>query len=165
MKLDEIKCPKCGFMNAYGSKKCYKCNTVLRELKSCPKCAKKNDIAAKKCVSCGFDFSKKRRSVWFSLVISVLLMVFLFVCVKLGKKSIINGVGLGFRIVAVLIICSLIYVTFTYGKKEKINYAAEEEMATKNPVFNRMKLISSIAVVIGLIAAAVFIIVKFVLKK
>lgn len=166
MNKEEIKCPKCGFINAFGTKKCYKCKEPLTHgYVSCPKCAKKNKPNATKCVSCGFNLKKKRRSLLLNLVFSILLVVFLFLCVHFDKVFLVKRVSIAFKVIVVLIMIGIIYFTLTYGKKDVLTYDAEEDMNNKNPAFNRMKLISSIAVIVGITIAAITLIIVFIVKK
>lgn len=161
-----VKCPNCGFENAFGTKECYKCKKNLGvEYRVCPRCAKKNEKNTQVCTSCGFKFNKKRPGILFNLIFSVLLVVALIVCVKLNKIKAFNHISLGFRIVAVFVIISILYFTFSHGKKDTLSFDAEEEMTKKNAGLNKMKAISIIAVVVGVIFVAAFIIIKFILKK
>ena len=161
----KIKCPKCGFKNYEGSKKCVKCGALYEtETKSCPRCAKKNKLDATVCDSCGFKFTQKRRSIWFNIIFSVILVLCLCACVWLDKTGVVKRIGIGFRVVAVFIIVGLLYVTMTYGKKEQLTFDAEEEFQQKSPILNRMKAISIIAVIVGVIFVAAFVIYKYVLN-
>ena len=165
-KLKTIKCPNCGFKNAYGTKICYKCKKNLgKEYKVCPRCAKKNESDAVVCDSCGFKFNKKRPGIIFNLIFSVLLVIALIVCVKLDKIKTFNNISLAFRVIAVFVIASIIYFTFSHGQKDTLSFDAEEEMTKKNAGLNKMKAISIIAVIVGVVFAATFIIVKFIIKK
>ena len=161
-----IKCPQCGFMNAGGTKVCYKCHArIVPESITCPRCAKKNDFGTTKCVSCGFDFTKKRRSLGVHLLINLLfsiaLMLVLYFCIQRGEDELVDNFGIAFRVVAVLIIVGVLYATIVHGRKEALKYDAEEEMNDKNPRLQKLKLISSIAVVIGVTAIAIVAIVLF----
>ena len=166
MEVREIKCPKCGFKNAYGTKKCFKCHSRLdKGYISCPKCAKKNELDAKKCVSCGFNMKRKRLSLLACLIISIMVSLVLYLCVRYGKESIVGNVRIVYSIIAIIIIVGVLYSTLTYGKKDQLTFDAEEEMNDINPRLKRLKLISSIAVVITVIFVALIIIFNFVLKK
>ena len=166
MEVKEIKCPKCGFKNAYGTKKCFKCHNRLEKgYISCPKCAKKNVVNAKRCDSCGFNFKRKRLSLLACLIISVLVSLVLYMCVRFGKEEIIGNVKIVYYIIAIVVIIGVLYSTFTYGKKEQLVFDAEKEMTDNNPRLKRLKLISSIAVVITVIFVGLFIIFNFILKK
>jgi len=165
-EVKTIKCPKCGFKNAYGTKTCYKCKHNLgKEYRVCPRCAKKNEKTAQICTSCGFKFNRKRPGILFNLIFSVLLVVALIVCVKLDKIKVFNNISLAFRIIAVFVIVSILYFTFSHGKKDTLSFDAEEEITKKNAGLNKMKAISIVAVVIGVIFVAAFIIIKFIVKK
>jgi hypothetical protein len=164
--MNQIKCPKCGFTNAYGTKKCFKCHCRLEKgYISCPKCAKKNNLGVTRCVNCGCNLKKKRIGLFGSLLISLLISLALLLAVHLNKKEIIGSVRIVYVVIAVVIILSILYTTLTYGRKEITNFDAEEAMNDNNPRLLRLKLISSIAVAIGCIAVAVFVIFKFVLNK
>ena len=166
MEVNEIKCPKCGFNNAYGTKKCFKCHHRLeKSFVSCPKCAKKNDPNAVRCVSCGFNLRRKRLSLFACLCISVLIGVLLYLCVRLNKTSVLKNVRVVYSVIAAIIIAGIIRTTFTYGKKDQLKFDAEEEILDKNPRLKRMQLISSIAAVLVVLFIALFIIFKFILKK
>ena len=165
MEVREIKCPKCGFKNAYGTKKCFKCHCRLEKgYISCPKCAKKNSLDAKRCVSCGFNLKRKRLSLFACLVISILVSLALYLCVRYGREEVVGNVKIVYYIIAVIILVSVLYSTLTYGRKNQLSFDAEEEMADNNPRLKRLKLISSIAVVIMVTSIALFIIFKYILK-
>ncbi len=164
-ELSEIKCPKCGATNIEVAKKCHKCGHPFRETKSCPKCAKRNDIDAKRCVSCGFNFAKKGLPMWVNLILSLILMGVLFLCLHLDKIGVVKRVGLGFKIIAGLLVAGGLYATFTYGKKDILKLDAEEQMNKDNIALKRMKAIATIAVIIGCLFLGAFIIFKFVLNK
>lgn len=166
MEVKEIKCPKCGFNNAYGTKKCFKCHYKLsKPYVSCPKCAKKNEPNAIRCVSCGFNLKRKRLSLFACLCISILIGLVLLLCVYYKDASVLKNVKIVYYVIAGLIIASVVYKTFNYGKNDQIKLDAEEEMNDSNPRLKKMKLISSIAVIIVVAFIAVFIILKYVLKK
>jgi hypothetical protein len=132
---------------------------------SCPKCAKKNDVDAKKCSSCGFNLKRKRLSIFACLVISLLICLALYLCVRFGREGIIGNVKIVYYVFAVIIIADIVYTTLTYGRKEQLKFDAEEEMNDANPRLKRMKLISTISVVVMVIAVAFIIIYKYILNK
>ena len=165
MEAKKIKCPNCGFKNVYGTKKCFKCKKSLVSYISCPKCAKKNAADAKKCSSCGFDFKRKRLSIFACLIISLLICLVLYLCVRFGSKGILGNVKIVYYIFAVIIIMDIVYSTLTYGRKDQLKFDAEEEMSDLNPRLQRMKLISIISIVVMVLAVAFIIIYKYILKK
>ena len=166
MEVEEIKCPKCGFKNAYGTKYCFKCHHRLeKSYISCPKCAKKNDPNASRCSSCGFNLKRKRLSLFACLCISILIGVALYFAVRFKDESILKNVRIVYYVIAGLIIVGVIYRTLSYGKKEQLKFDAEEELTDTNPRLKMMKLISSIAAIIVVLFIALFIIFKFILKK
>lgn len=151
-EVKKVKCSNCGFSNVLGAKKCIKCNAKLKAVtKSCPRCAKKNDINNNKCVSCGYNFNKKRRSVWFNLIISMLLVIVLCSLLALKKMDTLNGITNILKVLAILFIVYLVYSTLTYGSKEIANYDKEKELVKENKNISKMKKYSNVAIVIGTI--------------
>jgi len=162
--MKSIKCPKCGAMNLEIAKKCYKCKKELKETKTCPRCARKNEVNAKRCVSCGFNFNRKKISIWVYLAFSLVLMGVLFLCLYLNKTGVIKRIGIGFRVIAALIVVGVLYAAFTTRKEETLKFDAEDVIKEGNIGLKRMKAASIIAVIIGTLAAGIFVILKFVLK-
>lgn len=164
-KAELIKCPRCGFKNIKGTKKCTKCRTNIDTLrKSCPKCGKINPSDIKRCVTCKFDFTKKARSIWGNLIISGLLVVVLCALVFFGKESVVEKFDFGLRVLAGFLVFVLIIKTFTYGEKHKINYSAEEELVDGNKGLNAMKAWSNLIVIIGFIFVLGFLIYYYVFR-
>ena len=167
MKMEEInkvKCGKCGFENLLGTKKCVKCHAVLKHTrKGCPKCAKVNSIDAKKCIKCGYNFERKGngilRNLFFSIGIVVILSIFLFL-----DKSLIKDIKIGFRIAAAFIVLGILNMTLTYGSQDVIKFDAEEEIKGNTGHFKRMKLFSSLMIIIGIAIAAGFLIYYYFIK-
>lgn len=150
--VKKIKCKKCGSINIYGAKVCHKCKAKLENLKSCPKCAKRNSLEAKVCSSCGFRFSKQKsakKSFFINLSISILLMVVMVLLVVFNKSGVVTDISKVLKVLAGALVLALLFSNFNYNSKDKINYTAESEMMEKNPVTNRMKIISNIVIVIG----------------
>ena len=115
------KCPKCGFMNIEGTKKCTKCHCNLdKKRKSCPKCAKYNDIEAK-------------------------------------------SISLALKICAAFIILFIVVGTFTYGRGEVVDFSAEEKIVNTKS-FNKVKLICSIIICIGILVAGGVLVYYYVIK-
>ena len=159
-------CPKCGFSNAFGTRTCYRCKAALIPEKiSCPKCATKNEYGTAKCTNCGFDFTKKRRSLKSHLLInlgfSLLLMIVLFICIKIGEDELVDNFGFAFRIVSVVIIAIVLITTITASSNKELSYDAETEMAKKNPRLVKMKKIATIASVIAVVIVAIIAIIYF----
>ena len=164
-KSKKEKCPKCGFMNIEGTKKCTKCQHSLdKKRKSCPKCAKYNDIEATRCISCGFNFEKKRHNVLFNLFFSILLFELLSVLAYFEFKGLLKNINLALKICAGLLILFIIIGTITYGKDEIVDFSAEEKMVNTKS-FNKVKLICSIIVCIGILIAGGVLLYFYVIKK
>ena len=162
-KLAKVKCHKCGFENVKGTFRCIKCKTPLSETKSCPKCAKRNKVDAVRCCSCGYKFNKKRRSVFFNLIVSILLVVVLALMVYFKHSGAVSNINSILKIVATLSVFGLLYGTINYGKSEVVKFSAEEEMMD-NEKFELLKKISNIAIIIGTILAVGFLIYYYFIK-
>ena len=155
----QIKCPKCGFINIKGTKKCTKCrHDIDNTRKSCPKCGKINYNNVKYCVSCKYNFEKKRKSIWFNLLISIFIVVVLCLLAFFGKEAIVEKFSLGLSVLAGFALFVLVVRMFSFGKNETINYSAEEEMQDNNKSIAKMKKLSNVAVVIGGILVFIFLI-------
>lgn len=149
------KCSKCGFENVYGTKLCYRCHEPLQGMISCPRCAKKNEEGTKKCVRCGYSFTRKKRSIWFNLIAAGILVIVLSILLVLGYTGFIKKVKIGFRVLAIVMVALIFFLTFNYGKKDVVSYEMEEKV--ENPTLQLLKRISNIAVIIGFILAFIFI--------
>ena len=158
-KKQLIKCPKCGFNNIIGTRKCSKCKTHIDDnRKVCPKCGKVNFAKVKKCTTCKFDFTKKRRTVWANLVISLLIIIILSLLVFFGKEGIVEKFSFGLRVIAGFGIFVLFVQKFTFGSEDTINYSAEEEMFDDRKGFAIMKRWSNRAIFIGAILVFLFLV-------
>jgi len=155
MTNEKIECPKCGFKNIKGTKVCHKCHSVIRRTKSCPRCAKRNEIDVLKCVNCGYKFNKKERSIFFNLIISLLIIFLLLLLVYFKKANIVKDIRILLQVISVIAILIILYVTLNYGRKEQVNFSAEEEHVNTDPKFLKMKKISKISIIIGLLIAFV----------
>lgn len=149
--IKKVKCSNCGFDNVLGTKKCVKCNTMLKtNKKSCPKCAKINDIGALKCVSCGYKFKGKKRGMLANLIISFIIVAVLITLSVLEHKGIVSYITKGLKALSLLFIVYIVYSSLSYGSKDIANYkGAEKEMIKENKKFTKMKRISNIAVILG----------------
>jgi len=154
-KKNLVSCPKCGFENTKHLKNCLSCGEKLAGAKSCPRCAKINLKNAKTCVNCGFKFYKSKKATIASLLFSSVLLLILSLLLLFGQKEVVKDFLTGFRWIAVLIIVLIVVSTFTYGRKEKIDYDSHNEARKYDLIFK--KLIAKIAIVIGLVIAAIFI--------
>lgn len=161
-ELEKIKCSKCGFENVKGTNVCAKCKAPLVATKSCPKCAKKNKLDATRCVKCGYKFGK-RKSIWFNLIVSILLVLVLSFMAYYEYRGAINNINSIFKILAVIFIFALLYGTINYGKGEIIKFSAEQEMMD-NEKFDLLRKISNIAIVIGTILVVGFLIYYYFIK-
>ena len=164
-KKDFIICPNCGFRNINGTRKCSKCRKDIDTLrKSCPKCGKINYNNVKYCVSCKFDFTKKRRSVLFNLIISLLIVGVLFLLVFFGKEGFVSKFNVGLKVLAGFSVFVLFVKTFTYGDKHIINYSAEEEIVEKQKKLISMKKWCNIAIIVGGILAFAFLVYYYIFR-
>ena len=150
-KKNLVKCPKCGEDNIKSMEKCLMCGEALKGAKSCPRCAKINQGDAKKCVNCGFPFTGKKKAVLFSLALSIGLLVVLFVLLVLGQKTIVYRFTKTFRFLSIGLIVLILISMFTYGKKEKVDYAAKYNGEVV--VFKGKKFFSLLLVLVGLVLA------------
>lgn len=162
-ELEQEKCPNCGFMNIKLTKKCTKCNYDLDEHnKSCPRCGRIQPNSYKKC-ECGFSFSRKKRSIIGNLIITLVIMALLLVVFNLNN-SLFDKFSFGLKVVLVFGIVVMVIKTFTKVDEDAIAYSAEAEMAEHHKSIYKMKKISNIAIIIGAIAIAVFLICYYVFK-
>lgn len=163
--VKQIKCPKCGFLNMKGTRTCSKCHTNIDSYrKSCPKCGKINANNVKRCVSCKYNFMKKRKSIWFYLIISLIFMVVLFLLVYFCKDGFYKKFNLVLKVFSGFMILAILVNTLTYGSKDKINYTAEDEMLYDYKKFNGMKRFSSIAIIVGGILAIIYLIYYYIFR-
>ena len=163
IKIEKVKCSKCGFENIKGTKVCIKCKTPLAKTKSCPKCAKRNKIDAVRCDKCGYKFNRKKKSIWFNLIISTLLVIVLALMVYYEHSGAVNNISNVLKILAALFIFSLLYGTINYGKSDIIKFSAEEEMMD-NEKFALLKKISNIAIIVGTVLVVGFLIYYYFIK-
>lgn len=158
--FEKVKCNNCGFVNIKGTKTCSRCHTNIDSFKkSCPRCGKVNSNNVKKCVNCRFDFTKKRKSIWFNLFLSLLVVGILFALNYLNHEAIVENFSFALKIICGFIVFAIIVNIFTYGAKDKINYAAEDEIIVKHKKLDNMKKRSNIVIVCG---AVVVIIILFI---
>ena len=162
--ISKVKCGKCGFENILGAKKCSKCHSQLAHTrKGCPRCAKVNSIDAKKCVKCGYSFEKKNNNILKNLIVSVVIVLILFLFLKYDS-SLSKDISIGFKIAAGFIIFGILSSTFNYASSEVVKFQAEEEITTNTAKIKRMKLFSSLMVIIGIMIAAGFLIYYYIIK-
>lgn len=158
-KSQLIECPKCGFKNIVGTRKCSKCKTHIdKNRKVCPKCGKVNYSSINKCSTCNFNFATKKRSIWANLIISILIIVVLSLLVLFGKEEIVERFSFGLQVLAGFGVFVLIIKMFTFGDKDTINYSAEEEMIDDRKGFGIMKRWSNRAILIGAIIVFLFLV-------
>ena len=163
-EINRVKCGKCGFYNMLGTKKCVKCHAVLAKTrKGCPKCAKVNTIDAKKCVGCGYNFEKGGNSIFKNLLISAILVLILMFFLTVDK-SLAKDISIGFKIGAAFIILGILNMTLNYGKKDVVKFDAEDEIRSNTGKMKRMKLFSSLMIIIGIMIAAGFLIYFYFIK-
>jgi hypothetical protein len=156
-ELEQIKCPKCGYKNIKISKRCTKCRYQLDDTKkSCPRCGRRVEQNSSKC-ECGFKFTKKRRSVLGNLLLSIFVMVLLII-VSTINKGYVEHFSLGIKVVLGFCVFVIIVRTLNNAEDEKISYSAEEEIVDKHKTILRMKMASNIAIIIGAIGVAAFLI-------
>ncbi len=153
----KVKCPKCGFLNAYGTIRCSKCRTDLKIYKSCPRCAKVNSVEVDRCVSCGYNFNRKEKGLLFNFILSVLLVVALFV-VNYLDPSAFAGFTKNMKRVAVFVIIIILIATLTYGKKDIKKYSAEEQIIENQKLIQFRKYTS---IILGILLAALFVFISF----
>lgn len=155
--LEQIKCPKCGFMNLKLTKKCTKCKQSLDDMtKSCPKCGKIKKKDTIRC-DCGFNFNKKRRSLLGNIIIAVIIMVLLFVVLKIND-GILEEFNFGLKVILIFaVVVMFIKTIFNFGD-DVVSYSAETEIVENSKSLSKMKKISNIAIIVGGIAVAIFLI-------
>ncbi|MGN0966170.1 MAG: zinc ribbon domain-containing protein [Candidatus Coprovivens sp.] len=157
-KKNLIKCPNCGEENIKSMKHCLMCGTELAGSKSCPRCAKINKGDARQCENCGFKFTSKKKAVIASLGFSGILLIVLTLLLIFGKTSVVSNFTNVFRVLSVVIVVIILISTFTYGKKEVVDYAAKYN-GYSQPLQTR-KLIVTFVAILG-VAIAGFIVYYF----
>lgn len=165
IKVDEnslVTCPNCGSQNIKRVNKCLMCGQKLVGAKSCPKCAKVNVRDAKKCINCGFKFTNKKISVLISFIFCVMLALTLSLLIVFRKDRIVINFIDSFRWVAVGIIVIIVIRTFTYGRKEIIDYDSKYNINKR--VFLNWRRLSGIIALLGFIIAGILIYVMFLAK-
>ena len=165
IKVDEnslVTCPKCGSQNIKRVNKCLMCGQKLVGAKSCPKCAKINTGDAKKCVNCGFKFTNKKTAVLISFIFCVMLAFTLFLLIVFRKDRIVINFIDFFRWVAGGIIIIIVIRTFTYGRKEIIDYDSKYNINKR--AFLNWKRLSYIIAVLGFIIAGILVYMMFFAK-
>lgn len=155
MEVKKVKCSKCGFLNVSGTEVCVKCKTPLKKTRSCPRCAKKNKIENDRCENCGYKFGRKRGTILFNLIISLLLVGVLSLLVYFKHNGAVSNFSNGLKVLSGLFICLLLYGTINYGRKDINKFSAEEEFVD-NDRFDLLKKISNIAIIIGTIVVVCF---------
>lgn len=160
----DLKCPNCGFSNHEGSRKCGKCGQLIKKYKSCPKCAKKNKLEAKKCVNCGYRFISNKHLVINNIIFSVFLILFLYFIVLLDFDFMKNEIGLFFRIIAIVLICFILYKTFNYGSKEIVDYGKNVDIKLDKKRYDELKKVSIISIISGTIVIIVILIYFLLIK-
>ncbi len=149
-KKEYVKCPRCGFENIKGTKKCSKCKKDIDSIrKSCPKCGKINANNVKRCGNCKYDFAKKKRSIWFNLLISILIIGILCLLVYLDKEGLVKKFSLALKVLAGFSVFVIFIKFLTYGKNDIINYTAEDEILDNQKSLNIMRRWSNIAIIMG----------------
>ncbi len=161
MKVKKRICKICGKENEKDVTSCVFCKTSFDTRKSCPRCAKRNFLSNEKCDNCGFSFTRKSMGLVRNFLLSFFLVFVLYLFLFLHKERMVEHITLGLKIGALFLFISVLLSTFTYGKKEKIRYSAEEEMISKNLRF--FKVFSRVVFVIGLFLAIGFLL-YFILK-
>lgn len=155
-ELKHVKCPKCGYMNFELAKKCTKCRYDLDFVnKSCPKCGRINANAVKKC-ECGFNFNRKKRSLFTNLIITLIIMVLLFVVTKY-YGDVVKEYEMAIKVFFIYIAFVLVCKVFISSNPED-GFGAEHEMLEKykrksNPLVKRNLLI-----IIGAVVAIGFLV-------
>lgn len=162
-KKNLVVCSHCGFENPKHLKKCLSCDGELVGAKSCPRCAKINLRNAKKCVNCGYKFNKSKISTIASLIFCGLLLISLMLLMIFDQAEVVRGFLDNFRWVAIVIGIIIIISTFTYGRKEKIDYDSYND-AIKNDLMPK-KIFAKLALVVGFVIAAIIIYYVFFIRK
>ena len=162
-KKNLIKCPKCGEENVKSLEYCLTCGNKLAGSKSCPRCAKINEGNAKKCENCGFKFASKKKAVIASLGFSGILLIVLTLLLIFGKTSVVSNFTNVFRVASVGMVVAILVSTFTYGKKEVVDYAAKYN-GYSQPLQKR-RLISTLVALLGIVIAGIAVYYFFFMNK
>jgi DNA-directed RNA polymerase subunit RPC12/RpoP len=162
-KKNLVKCPHCGGENVKSMEYCLTCGNKLAGSKSCPRCAKINEGNAKKCENCGFKFASKKKAVIASLGFSGILLIVLTLLLIFGKTSVVSNFTNVFRVASVGIVVAILVSTFTYGKKEVVDYAAKYN-GYSQPLQKR-RLISTLVALLGVVIAGIAVYYFFFMNK
>lgn len=145
----KIKCPKCGFLNLVGTKKCSKCGTLL-DKKSCPKCGTYNNKDAKVCTHCHFNFEKKQRGILFYLILTILFVLVLFVLDYFGRKYFTFKTLFILKTCAVVIFLVCYFLLFSSRQIANTDYNIENEIPD-NVKIRQLKKKGKIGIVVGIV--------------
>lgn len=155
-KEEQIICPKCKFKNIKLTKKCTKCGYDLdKENKVCAKCGKIKANNVKKC-DCGFDFTKKRLSVLFGVVLSISVVILLSI-IYIFSNELWKKISVALKVLFLFVVFVMVLRSVTNTNYEVV-HSDEIEMLKKQKSLNKMKSISKIAVVVGGIISVLFLI-------
>lgn len=155
--VETEKCPHCGFENVKGTLYCGKCHMSLKAYVSCPKCAKRNPLGSTKCIGCGYNLNKKKNGLFKNLIISAILVVALCLIVYLSKVDSLKNMRIILNILVVVLIIVIFCHTISYGTKDINKFEAHEEVLDTKK-FNKMRIISSISVIVGITVALALVI-------
>lgn len=155
-KEEQIVCPKCNFKNIKLTKKCTKCGYDLdKKNKVCSKCGKIKANNVKKC-DCGFDFTKKRISVLFGVVLSVGVVILLSI-IYIFSIDLWNKISMALKVLFLFVVFVMIVKSITNTNYEVV-HSDEIEMLKRQKSLGKMKRISKLAVIIGGILSVLFLI-------
>ena len=156
-KLEQKKCPNCGYKNIELAKKCTKCHYRLdTDTKSCPRCGKVQSLNVVKC-SCGFSFNKKKKGLLWNLFISISIMGLLFI-VSIFNEGLVTKFSFGIKVLLGFFVFVLFVKTLTHASDSVVNYDAEDEIIETQQPLIKMKNLSNIAVIVGAIIIIIFLI-------
>lgn len=160
--IEQIKCPKCGYKNIKMTRKCTRCHYKLDlDNKSCPKCGRINLESIEKC-ECGFNFNKKKRSLFYNMIISLIVMIIMLLLYKFGGFS--DKYNIALKVIVLFAVFVVIVKTFSNVKGEEISYSAETEMIENLNSAKKMKLISNISIIVGAILVVCFLIYYYIFR-
>ena len=155
-KEEQIICPKCKFKNIKLTKKCTKCGYDLdKKNKVCSKCGKIKANNVKKC-DCGFDFTKKRFSVLFGVVLSISVVILLSI-IYIFSNELWSKISVALKVLFLFVVFVMILRSVTNTNYEVV-HSDEIEMLKKQKSLKKMKNFSKIAVVVGGIISVLFLI-------